>query len=188
MLGLLYTSFESTSMNMKIEKNTASVKVIAIRTSVTVVLLASSTFFVTASNALVEVAVPDVQVQIISTPVLTLGQGVSANKVEEKVDLRQRIIKQSHYQDSEIDVEIGLHQISLSLNNTRSNGIGRSLRLKDATLLASIIEKGIKADHQFSDVNAIHINYFKLGSGGAKIIQAFDFFQTSAGVFILNRS
>lgn len=102
--------------------------------------------------------------------------------------LRKQLLAQSHYQDSELILEIGLHQISLNISNSRSNQLSRRLRMRDATLLASTIEHAIKSDHQFSDINAIHINYVKVEDGKTKVIQGFDFYQTKAGAFILNRS
>lgn len=106
---------------------------------------------------------------------------------ETKVDLRKLLISRSHYQDSEINLEIGLHQISLSLVNSRSNEISKKLRMKDAVALASLIERAIKSDHQFSDINAIHINYLTVSGEKTHIIQAFDFYQRAAGFFVLNQ-
>jgi hypothetical protein len=106
---------------------------------------------------------------------------------ETKVDLRKLLISRSHYQDSEINLEIGLHQISLSLVNSRSNEISKKLRMKDAVALASLIERAIKSDHQFSDINAIHINYLTVSGEKSHIIQAFDFYQRAAGFFVLNQ-
>jgi hypothetical protein len=114
--------------------------------------------------------------------------GTTGISNDTKIDLRKLLISRSHYQDSEINLEIGLHQISLSIVNSRSNEISKKLRMKDAVALASIIERAIKSDHQFSDINAIHINYLQISGEKTKIIQAFDFYQTSAGFFVLNQS
>jgi hypothetical protein len=114
--------------------------------------------------------------------------GTTGISNDTKIDLRKLLISRSHYQDSEINLEIGLHQISLSIVNSRSNEISKKLRVKDAVALASIIERAIQSDHQFSDINAIHINYLQISGEKTKIIQAFDFYQTSAGFFVLNQS
>jgi hypothetical protein len=76
----------------------------------------------------------------------------------------------------------------LNILNSRSNEISRKLRLQDATSIALILERAIKADRQFSDVTAIHISYIKVNGDQIKLIQAFDFYQTTAGAFIRNRS
>ncbi|MFZ6800701.1 hypothetical protein [Undibacterium sp. Di24W] len=107
---------------------------------------------------------------------------------EDKADLRKLLISKTHYQDSEINLEIGLHQISLNIVNSRSNEISRKLRAQDATSIALILERAIKTDHQFSDVTAIHVSYVKVNGDITTIVQAFDFYQTSAGAFIRNRS
>nr|WP_315469728.1 hypothetical protein [uncultured Undibacterium sp.] len=107
---------------------------------------------------------------------------------QDKVDLRKLIISRTHYQDSEINLEIGLHQISLNIVNSRSNELSRKLRAQDATSIALILEHAIKSDHQFSDVTAIHVSYVKVNGDKTKLIQAFDFYQTTAGAFIRNRS
>ena len=59
--------------------------------------------------------------------------------------------------------------------------------MKDAVALASLIERAIKSDHQFSDINAIHINYLTVSGEKTHIIQAFDFYQRAAGFFVLNQ-
>lgn len=123
--------------------------------------------------------------QSLSSP---LGSFQTTPPSTEKFDLRQHLVQHSHYQKSEVEVEIGLHLISVNVLNSRSNAITRQQREEDATLLASMIEKVIKADHQFSDINAIHINYAKRTRKSSKLIQGFDFFQTKAGAFILNKS
>lgn len=107
---------------------------------------------------------------------------------EDKVDLRKLLVSRTHYQESEINLEIGLHQLSLNIVNSRSNEITRKLRLQDATSIALILEHAIKSDHQFSDVTAIHVSYIKVNGDKIKLIQAFDFYQTTAGAFIRNRS
>ena len=107
---------------------------------------------------------------------------------EAKVDLRKLLISRTHYLDSEINLEIGLHQISLNIVNSRSNEISRKLRGQDATSIALILEHAIKSDHQFSDVTAIHVSYIKVNDDKTTLIQAFDFYQTKAGAFIRNRS
>lgn len=107
---------------------------------------------------------------------------------QDKVDLRKLLISRTHYLDSEINLEIGLHQISLNIVNSRSNEISRKLRAQDATSIALILERAIKSDHQFSDVTAIHVSYVKVNGDKTTMIQAFDFYQTTAGAFIRNRS
>jgi hypothetical protein len=107
---------------------------------------------------------------------------------QDKIDLRKLLVSRTHYQDSEINLEIGLHQISLNIVNSRSNETSRKLRAQDATSIALILERAIKSDHQFSDVTAIHISYVKVIGDKTKMIQAFDFYQTTAGAFIRNRS
>ncbi|MBC3881319.1 hypothetical protein H8K35_09540 [Undibacterium sp. LX40W] len=125
------------------------------------------------------------RVQQLSSPV---GQSETVILVQDKFDLRQYLVQNSHYQESEIEIEIGLHLISLNVVNSRSNAFTRKQREQDATLLASTLEKAIKADHQFADINAIHINYVRRNKQSLKLIQGFDFFQTKAGAFILNKS
>jgi hypothetical protein len=130
------------------------------------------------------------QVPELSYPIASLIKApIKANNAsEDKVDLRKLLLSKTHYQDSEINLEIGLHQISLNIVNSRSNEISRKLRAQDATSIALILERAIKTDHQFSDVTAIHVTYVKVIDDKTTIVQAFDFYQTSAGTFIRNRS
>lgn len=133
---------------------------------------------------------PLFQTPVLSYPLASLTSPMPGTMPanEDKVDLRKLIVSQTHYQDSEINLEIGLHQISLNIVNSRSNEISKKLRLQDATTIALILERAIKSDHQFSDVTAIHVSYVKVIGDKTKLIQAFDFYQTTAGAFIRNRS
>jgi hypothetical protein len=130
------------------------------------------------------------QAPVLSYPLASLVKSTPKTYIanEDKVDLRKLLVSQTHYQDSEINLEIGLHQISLNIVNSRSNEISRKLRAQDATSIALILEPAIKSDHQFSDVTAIHVSYVKVNGDKTTMIQAFDFYQTTAGAFIRNRS
>lgn len=130
------------------------------------------------------------QAPILSYPLASIIKATPRATIvgQDKVDLRKLIISRTHYQDSEINLEIGLHQISLNIVNSRSNELSRKLRAQDATSIALILEHAIKSDHQFSDVTAIHVSYVKVNGDKTKLIQAFDFYQTTAGAFIRNRS
>ncbi len=131
-----------------------------------------------------------VQAPILSYPLVSLVRSTPRAYIanEDKVDLHKLLVSRTHYQDSEINLEIGLHQISLNIVNSRSNEISKKLRLQDATSIALILEHAIKSDHQFSDVTAIHVRYVKVNGDKTMMIQAFDFYQTTAGAFIRNRS
>nr|WP_315485021.1 hypothetical protein [uncultured Undibacterium sp.] len=130
------------------------------------------------------------QAPVLSYPLASLVESTPKAYVakEDKVDLRKLLVSRTQYQDSEINLEIGLHQISLNIVNSRSNEISKKLRLQDATSIALILEHAIKSDHQFSDVTAIHVSYVKVNGDKTTMIQAFDFYQTTAGAFIRNRS
>jgi hypothetical protein len=130
------------------------------------------------------------QTPILSYPLASIIKSTPRATItnQDKIDLRKLLISRTHYQDSEINLEIGLHQISLNILNSRSNEISKKLRLQDATSIALILERAIKSDHQFSDVTAIHVSYMKVNDDKTTLIQAFDFYQTTAGAFIRNRN
>jgi hypothetical protein len=61
-------------------------------------------------------------------------------------------------------------------------------RKLDATKVASLIENTISNQKKYADMTIIHINYIKRSGNHNTLIKAYDFIQSPAGVFVLNKS
>lgn len=87
-----------------------------------------------------------------------------------------------------LEVSLSTHQVTIDLLNSRFNGASADDRIADAVKLANITEKTIKGKTEYRDVTTIHIIYNKIDDGKKQVLQSIDFFQSPAGVFVMNKS
>ncbi|MFZ6676176.1 hypothetical protein [Undibacterium sp. Xuan67W] len=117
-----------------------------------------------------------------------IGSSAIGSNVTKKQSLHQIVSKAMEYKSKNVIVSSKLHQISVSLANGSMNENTPEERKLDATKVASLIENAIMNQEKYADVTIIHINYIKRVTNHNTLIQGYDFIQTPAGVFVLNKS
>jgi hypothetical protein len=92
------------------------------------------------------------------------------------------------YKGKEVEVKSTTHQVTIVVINSRLNGESAANREAEASRIVSAVEKELERLPDFAQVAVIHVDYFKRSGSNAKSVQAFDFYKSPAGAFVVHRT
>jgi hypothetical protein len=92
------------------------------------------------------------------------------------------------YKGKEVEVKSTTHQVSIVVINSRLNDESAANREAEASRIVSAVEHEMAQLPEFAQVAVIHIDYLKRSGANAKPVQAFDFYKSPAGAFVVHRT
>ncbi len=92
------------------------------------------------------------------------------------------------YKGKEVEVKSTAHQVSIVVINGRLNDESAANREAEASRIVSAVENEIARLPEFAQVAVIHVDYLKRSVSNSKPVQAFDFYKSPAGAFVIHRT
>jgi hypothetical protein len=92
------------------------------------------------------------------------------------------------YTGKEVEVLSTAHQVSIVVSNSKLNDDSAANREAEASKMVSAVENQMARLPEFAQVAVVHVDYLKRSGSNSRPVQAFDFYKSPAGAFVIHRT
>lgn len=97
---------------------------------------------------------------------------------------QQAVASAAGYEARNIEIKSTVHQVTITVINSKLNTRVAADRDAEASKLVSIFALAIGEKPAFAQVMVVHVDYVQRPASSTKAIQRFDFYRSPAGLFV----